>query len=204
MPIRIVWLSVAVCACPSLVMTSGCGPRRPPLYCCGASCDDYSRRRRETAPHAPRVQHRCPLEFSVGPSTGALVEQPAGHVGLDFTLAKGHGIAWWASLGSRLDIPPQAKGLRGFSYLEGGGRIFMFVLGAGAGIRYGQRSTQAGPHLFVGFAWPLTNDNRWYIEPYYRPAFLFDLSDRRFAPVHELGVLLKLSYGRTYYATCGG
>jgi hypothetical protein len=141
--------------------------------------------------------------MSVGPSVGALASSPAGHVGFDFTLAQGYAFAWWASLGSRLEIPPKAKDLHGYSYIEGGARLFVFVLGCGAGIRYGRRSAQAGPHLFVEFAWPLNDNYRWYFAPYYRPAFLFDLADGRFGMVHEIGVLFKFATGRAHYASCG-
>lgn len=166
-------------------------------------CQNDINRRHTASPGAPKVQVTCPLEMSIGPSAGALVESPAGHLGLDVTVARGHTFAWWASLGSRLEIPPKAKPLRGATYVEGGARLFALVLGAGAAIRYDGHSAQAGPQLFVGFAWPLTNNHRWYFAPYYRPAFLFDLADRRFGVAHEIGVLFKFATGRAHYAECG-
>ena len=193
----------------ALVAMSGCGLLKPPRYCCVAAsdthrpCQNSIDRRHKAAPKAPKVQVACPLEMSIGPSAGALVESPAGHVGLDVTVARGHTFAWWASLGSRLEISSKARGLRGTTYLEGGARLAVLLLGAGAAIRYDAHSAQAGPQLFVGFAWPLTSNHRWYFAPYYRPAFLFDLADRRFGMAHEIGVLFKFATSRAHYAECG-
>jgi len=87
---------------------------------------------------------------------------------------------------------------------HGYSRMAFFVLGAGGTIRYDRNAAQAGPHLFVGVAWPLSkNGYQWCVEPYYRPAFLFDRCDGRFKAAHEIGILFKFATQRAHYTTCG-
>ena len=142
----------------------------------------------------------CPWEWSLG--LGAAAERAAGSwgwsLGLDLALGKKKPI--WFGGGGRVERI--AERTAGAIYAEAG--LFAFLnLGAGASMRFGDR-VSAGPHLFVGLPIPIPPSSGWltrtrfFVEPYYRPAFLFD-GDGRHTVFHELGVLLKIWSMRTHY-----
>ncbi|HEY3358341.1 MAG TPA: hypothetical protein VGQ83_34150 [Polyangia bacterium] len=141
----------------------------------------------------------CPWEVSVGLSGGVVAAGGAGggHAGLD--VSAGRKLPFWLGAGGRVE---QLMGrTAGAAYAEAGFLMAVLNVGLGATVRF-DGATRAGPHLFVGVpvALPPTSGwlrtTHWYLEPYYRPAFLFGGGYRTF---HEVGLLLKWWSKRTHY-----
>lgn len=142
----------------------------------------------------------CPWEWSLG--LGAAAQRAAGSWGwaLGVDLALGKKKPGWFGGGGRVER--LAERTAGAVYVEAG--LFVYLnLGGGVSVRFGD-STRVGPHLFLGVPVPIPPSSGWlretrfFIEPYYRPAFLFDHAGEH-TTFHEFGLLFKIWSKRTHY-----
>ena len=131
-------------------------------------------------------------QITYGPSAGYLWS--AGPtVGVDVTWIPYERDTWWLSGGVRGALPKERA--LALPYVEAGG-YFLLNLGVGATMAAGGgHGTSALGHLFLGL--PIgndTNEDTFYIEPYYRPAYGTMLGQTGFQ--HEVGLLVKWGYIR--------
>jgi len=137
----------------------------------------------------PGVKRHCPWEITLGLTGGPLTaaDRWGWHAGTDVSV--GAFMRPWVGAGGHL------QGLdgriSGFVYGEVGFWLAL-NLGVGGGVRFGDE-VAAGPHLFLGLPLPVPGrvprSGHFYLEPYYRPAFLFDSG--RMVTHHEFGVMIK-------------
>ncbi len=173
-----------------LAVWSGCWrfdqPSTPPAPCCGA-CPSG-------------VKRECPVEMTAGTSVAVTAEsgrRPSLLLGLDLTVGEFLGLSPWASAGLRYD--PTGLPVSLFPYFEAGLSLAVFVAGAGVSLRMTPTPSRIGPHLFLGVPIPLKLG--FYLEPYYRPLFEWELDPRNYVGVvHEVGLLLKAWTQRGYYS----
>ncbi len=184
---RSVCLLIAL-ALPALALLGGCSHWQDTLhrpgarYCCGV-CSGR-----------PGIK-RCPVELAVGPSAGVIAGSPIAtspHFGVDLALGQ---TFFWGALGTRVDT--RDGRWSGTVYAEGGLNTFL-TYGVGVSTRFGADPTRVGPHLFLGFPIPFLK--RWYLEPYYRPSFLFETrAGGEFGAIHEVGLMVKFWTHRADY-----
>jgi hypothetical protein len=150
----------------------------------------------------------CPIEWTAGVSVGGVSASGMGtswRAGVDLTIGSMSfpgraAVPWWLSLGTGLD--DLGNRLTVQPYFEGGIALGLVALGAGGSARVRAEPVQGGPHLFIGLALPVygfppRRSATFYVEPYYRPAFLWGADT--FRVYHEYGVLLKYLGARTNY-----